>query len=65
MDEARLFLVACSDRSRRNGLGLELEVLYKHAEELLYSQGDRALAQAAQRGGGVSFHGDTQDLFGC
>ena len=65
MAEARLFSVVCSNWTRSNGLGLELEVLYKHAEELLYSQGDRALAQAAQRGGGVSFHGDTQDLFGC
>jgi len=34
-------------------------------EELLYSSGDGALAQAAQRGGGVSFYGDGQDPSGC
>ena len=62
MDEARLFLVACSDRSRRNGLGLELEVLYKHAEELLYSKCDGAPQQVTQRGCGISFYGDIQDL---
>jgi len=30
------------------------EVPYKHREGLLYCEGDRAVARAAQRGGGVS-----------
>ena len=37
------------------------EVLSEHEEELLHSEGDGALAQAAQGGCGVSFSGDTQD----
>jgi len=37
------------------------EVLSEHEEELLPSEGDGALAQAAQGGGRVSFSGDIQD----
>lgn len=40
------------------------KVLYKHKENLLRCEGDRALGQAAQGACGASCSGDIQDPFG-
>jgi len=53
MDEARLFLVVHSNRTKSNGLKIEysfIQVPYKHGEALLYSKGDGGLEQVAQKG---------------
>lgn len=41
------------------------EVPLQQEEKLLHWEGERALEQAAQTGGGVSFYGDFQTPPGC
>ena len=64
-DVARLFPVVPSDRTRGKRAQTEAEEFpSEHEEELLPSEGDGVLEQAAQGGCGVSFSGDIQDLPG-
>ena len=58
-DGAKLFSLVPSDRTREQTEAQE--VPSEHEEELLLSEGDGALEQAAQGGCGVSFSGDIQD----
>ena len=65
MDEARLFSVPRSNKTRSNGLKLEHRKFHTNMEELLYGKGDGAVEQVAQRSCGVSFYGGIQDPSGC
>jgi len=56
-DRARLFSVVPSDRTRGNGHKMKQRKFH-------HSMDDGALEQVAQRGCGISFSGDIQDLPG-
>jgi len=64
VDGTRLFSTVPSDKGQWAQTGT-WEVPYQCREKLLHCQSDSALEQPAQRGGGVSFSGDDQDLPRC
>lgn len=55
MDEAMLFLVVCSDRTKSNGLKLEHWRFCINMRKLISGKGDKALEEVTQRDCGVSF----------
>ena len=63
--QQRLFLVMPSDRTRGNRQKPEHRKFHTYIrKELIYFKDNRAQEQAAQRGYGVSFSGDIQNLSG-
>ena len=66
MDEDRLFSVVCINRTRSNVLKLQHRKFHKNIQKHYFMvKMTDALEQPAQRGCGVSFYGDIQDLSGC
>ena len=65
-DGAKLFFSGAQWQGKGQRAQIEAqEVPSEHEEELLHSEGDGALEQAAQGDCGVSFSGDIQNPPGC
>ena len=62
MDEARIFSVVCSNRTRSNILNFEHRKFCTNMENNLLMV---RWEQVAQRNCGISFCGDIQDPSGC
>ena len=65
MDEARLFSVVCSDRTRSNGLKLEHRKFHTNMWKKFFMVRVTETWNRLPRGCGGSFYRDVQDLSGC
>ena len=64
MDEARLFLVVYSNRTRTNGLKLVYRKFHTNMQKNFFMLRVMEHWNVAQRGCGILFYGDIQDLSG-
>ena len=62
--QRQALLTACSNITRDRGHKLEHRKSYTNTRKNVFTQSDGTLEQAAQRGYGVSFSEDFQDLSG-
>jgi len=64
-DGGRPFSIESNNRTRGNRQKLKHRKFRSNRKNNFFTLSDRALEWAAQRGAGISFSGDIQNLSGC